>query len=210
MRRSVAIGLMLICGAYFLWKAQMTRAASISLEPTPYNLTYTMVWGWGMEQRFSITPIGALLSGPSSGWMDIWKEPYNSGLALYRTLDGRTYYLGLSYQLFWFHAPSEALVATCDKRNIPAYTSLGEQISKLTDYKAIEALDPGARHLFQYVETDQRGTIPKMPPNSRYYANLQYLGKFGLVGAQGRGDEVGFAPAGKAPEPRLGLDFSCG
>ncbi|QND47338.1 hypothetical protein HB780_16680 [Rhizobium lusitanum] len=191
----------------------MTRSATISLEPTPYNLTYAMAWGWGMEERFSITPIGALLSGPSSDWIDIWKRPYNSGIALYRTLDGRTYYLGLSYQLFWFHAPSGDLVASCDKGNIPAYTSLGDEISKLRNYEAIEALDPGAWHLFEYIEADQRGTIPTLPPNSRYYANLQYLGKFGLVRPEkrgGRGDEVDFAPAGKAPEPRLGLDFSCG
>ncbi|MFT4182927.1 MAG: hypothetical protein QM636_13535 [Rhizobium sp.] len=191
----------------------MTRSAMISLEPTPYNLTYTMAWGWGMEERFSVTQVEALLSGSSSGWIDIWKKPDNSGLTLYRTLDGRTYYLGLSYQLFWFYVPSGTLVASCDKRNIPAYTSLGEQVSKLKDYEAIEALDPGSRHLFQYVETDQRGTIPISPPNSRYYADLQYLGRFGLIRSENRGSRgngVAFAPANMAPEPRLGLDFSCG
>lgn len=186
----------------------MTRSATVVLEPSRYNLTYTLAWGWGMKERFSIKPAGALISGSSSVWIEIWRKPYNSGVALYRSADGAIYYLGLSYRLFWFQ--DGTLRSSCDRADLPAYTPLGAQLAKAREHQTMETLDPRAEHLFRYIESGQMGPIPPSPPDSRYYANLKYVGRFGLVRATGRGSEAGFVPADKGPEPRLGLDPSCG
>lgn len=210
MRRLFVISLLVICAGYAFWKLGMTRSTTIALETTGYDFTYTIAWGMGMDEEFSLARVGELMSGPSSGSIDIWKKPYNSGLALYRAVDGGTYYFGLGYKLFTFEPSSGVLKSSCSVDDTPPHTPLGMQLSKLTVHEDIEAVDPGARHLFSYIEADRLGTIPSSPPNSRYYANLLYLGKFGLIRSGGRGDDVGFAPADKAPEPRFGLQFSCG
>lgn len=210
MRRLLVIGLLVICAGYTFWKIGMTRSTTIGLKSTGYDLTYTIAWGLDMTEEFSLKRVGALMPGSSSGSIDIWKKPYNSGVALYRSIDGGTYYFGLGYKLFTFDPSSGALKSSCYIGTIPPLTPFGMQLSNLTAYKQIEAVDPGARHLFNYIEADERGTIPLSPPNSRYYANLIYLGKFGLIRAKGRRNDVGFAPADKASEPRFGLKFSCG
>lgn len=210
MRRRLIIGLVLVCGGFFIWKTEMTHSATVNLQPVPYSLTYTMAWGLGMDERFAIRRTGSLWFEQSSRWINIWKKPYNSGLALYRSSNGKAYYLGLNYTLFIFDALSGTLRTSCDTDSIPAYTPLAEQLSRSRNYEAQEALDPKAPRLFEYIEINQLGAMPTSPPKSRYYADLEYLGKFGLIRSHGRGSKVGFAPADRAPEPRFGLDFSCG
>ncbi|QFY61060.1 hypothetical protein FZ934_11935 [Rhizobium grahamii] len=210
MRLLLVIGLSLASAGYSFWTLEMTRSTTIGLEPTGYDLTYTMTWGFGMDQEFSFARTGSSVSGPSSGSIDIWKKPYNSGLALYRSVDGATYYLGLGYKLFTFRPSSGYLKSSCNPDDIPTHTELGMQLSKRIGHERIEALDPGAQHLFNYIEADQQGTLPSLPLSSRYYENLVYLGKFGLIRSEERGSDVGFTPADKSSEPRLGLEFSCG
>jgi len=209
-RWRLVISLVLVCGGFFIWKAGMTHSAAVNLQPVPYSLTYTMAWGLGMDERFAIRRTGSLWFEQSSGWIELWKKPYNSGLALYRSSNGDAYYLGLTYKLFIFDPSSGALWTSCDTDSIPAYTPLGEQLSRSENYEVQEVLDPKAPHLFEYIEINQLGAMPASPPKSRYYADLEYLGKFGLIRSRGRGSKVGFTPADRAPEPRLGLDFSCG
>lgn len=209
MRRLLIISLVAILAGYAVWKVEATRSTTIRLESAGYDLTYSMVWGWRMEEQFSLKRVGTLLPGPSSGWAEIWQRPYNSGLALYRSVEGRTYYLRLANQLFTFEPMSGALKTFYCDTGLPRYTPLGLQLSMLKSQEEIEAADPGARYLFNYIEADQRGTRPQSTPDSRYYTSLKYLGKFGLVRSEGRGDQVGFVPADKAPEPRLSLNIDC-
>jgi hypothetical protein len=169
-----------------------------------------------MDQKFALDPDGAILGGPSSGWLEVWDKPYNAVLTVYRSLDGRVYYLSTGWgPAYIFDAPSKILRSDCLQRYPLKLTELGNQLKELTGQRhdAIEAADPNAPRQWSYVEADDRGEIPAEPPRSRYYADVVYLGKFGVIQnarGSGRGEDVGFAPAGKAPEPRLGFSASCG
>jgi hypothetical protein len=208
MRRLVIIALMAIAG-YVLWTLWMTRSTTIALEPSGYKLTYTMAWGWGMGEKISFSRFG--MFGNSSEWVPIFDKPYNSGVSLYRSAEGDTYFLSAGLRFFKFEALSGNLTSYCHS-DMLTYTTLGTHLSTSKSYKAAdEAIDPGGPNLFSYIEPDQQsGTIPTSPPNSRYYANLKYLGKFGLVRSSGRGNEVRFVPADISSEPRFGLGVNCG
>lgn len=209
MRRLIII-LVIIVAIYAIWSAVMRRSETVRLEPAGYELSYTIAWGWGIDEKLSLSRIGALLPGLSSEWIEIWKKPYNSGLAVYHS-DGGTYYFGSIYKLFIFEPSQGTLRASCNPHDVPARTPFGTQLSNLGADKADETIDPGGRHLFSYVEADQKnGSIPALPPNSRYYAGLKYLGKFGLVRSGGRGSDIRFVPPSSAPEPRLALEVHCG
>jgi hypothetical protein len=187
----------------------MTSSVTVRLEPAAYDLTYTVEWGWGMDEKFSLAHEGEWLAGPSSGWMEIWKRPYNSGLALYRSVDDGTYYLSLGYKFFTFEPSSGVLKSNCDPEALPTRTPLGLRLLNLSRTER-EAADPGAQERFGYIEPDQSGPVPTAPPVSKYYTSLVYLGKFGLTRAKGRGGPAGFIPATQGAETRLGLEPSCG
>ncbi|TCL70380.1 hypothetical protein EV286_107251 [Rhizobium sp. BK251] len=209
MRRLLVIGLLVTCAGYAAWEVAMSRATTVRLGTSGYDLTYTMSWGLGMEEELRLTRVGAFMSGPSSGSIDIWKRPYNSGLALYRSRDGGIYYFGLGYELFTFVPSRGVLRASCRVRFKPSLTPFGLHLSKLTVAEDIEAQDAEASELFNYVESGQPSVLPSSPPASKYYADLVYLGKFGVVRSGGRGNDVEFAPADTTPEPRFGLAFNC-
>ncbi|RUX03427.1 hypothetical protein EOA30_16145 [Mesorhizobium sp. M8A.F.Ca.ET.059.01.1.1] len=197
--------------AYQSWKSEMTSSATVRLTPAGYDLTYTVEWGWGMDEKFSLAREGEWLAGPSSGWMEIWKRPYNSGLALYRAADDGTYYLGLGYKFFTFEPSTGVLKSDCNAEALPTRTPLGLRLLDLNlNRTEREAADPGAQDRFGYVEPDQGGPLPSAPPVSKYYTNLVYLGKFGLTRAKGRGGPAEFVPANKGAEIRLGLEPFCG
>lgn len=207
----LAIGV--VCLVYAGWHFAMTRSSAIRLEPAGYELTYSMAWGWGMEERLTLKRFGALWPSQSSEWTEIWKRPYHSGMVVYVGDDGSTYYFGTGYGLHFFQPKSGAYWSTCDKGSIPSRTALGERLSFFGSNAAEEDLDPGAPRLFEYIQANESsGAIPASPPASRYYAGLRYLGRFGLAATngRGRGDEVRFVPAGTSLEPRLGLQFNCG
>jgi hypothetical protein len=208
--RTFIVGLAVISAAYALWSVGTRRSATVRLEPAGYDLSYTIAWGWGMEEKLTLARVDALLPVPSSEWLEIWKKPYNSGLAVYRSSAG-TYYFGSIYKLFIFEPSVGALRASCSPDDVPARTPFGMQLSNSGNSAANETIDPGARHLFSYIEPNQNnGPIPEDPSGSRYYADLKYLGKFGLVRSEGRGNEIRFVPPSSASEPRLALGVQCG
>ncbi|WP_424630167.1 hypothetical protein [Bradyrhizobium sp. SYSU BS000235] len=209
MRQPLKTGLVVIV-AYLLWTTWMSRSAAVALEPSGYTLTYTMTWGWGMDEKISLSRFGGWWSRHSSEWFSVWDKPYNSGASVYRSADGGSYFFAVGYKLWKFELSSGALTSYCDSKTLP-YTSLGTQIATATSYRTVAAIDPGAQSREEYVEpAQQSGPVPASPPDSKYYANLKYLGRFGLVRSGGRGNEVRFVPANHAPEPRLGLFANCG
>ena len=211
MRSRVIAGLAILGAVYGLWHFAMTRTASTRLPGDTYTLSLAMAWGWGMEERIAIRRIGALWPGPSSGWIELWKRPYNSGLSVYRSTENGTYYLGALYQLYIFEPGSGTLRASCNIEDVPPRTVLGEQLSSRETTASDAQVDPGTVGLFNYIGNDEEtGDIPPDPPDSTYYRNLKYLGKFGLVRSEGRGNEVRFVPANRGREPRLSLDIRCG
>jgi hypothetical protein len=161
-----------------------------------------------MEEKFSLAPVDALWPGPSSEWLEIWKKPYNSGIAVYLSEAG-AYYFGTYYRIYIFDPSQGTLKASCHPKDVPARTPLATQLEGFS--REDDTIDPGAKQPFSFVEAEHESvSIPTSPPSSRYYANLKYLGRFGLVRSGGRGGKVIFVSAGRAPEPRLGLRINCG
>lgn len=188
-----------------------TRSNTIALEAEGLELTYSIAWYFGMEEKFALSRKGDIFSTAESHWIELYAKPYNSGLAVYRSNEGETYYFGTGYQLFIFDARTDRLKVSCSSKDVPAYTPLGKKLFETKDYFERRAIDPKARRLFSYVEVKEKGdVIPVSPPISRYYATLKYLGKFGLVRSGGRGNEIRFVPLASSPEPQMSLSPDCG
>lgn len=215
----IVLVLLLTCAGYAGWRVLMTRSVTIRLEPAGYDLTYTMAWGMSMHQEFALSKLGRPVSGASSGWIELWKKPYDSGLSVYRTPDGSRYYLGTGYTLFMFDTASGELSSSCSPDFPPPFTELGQKLDFYRSYEVIRSLDPEGRSLFRYIDPEEQGgPVSDTSLSSRYYADLDYLGRFGLVrppdswpgSGSGRGDEVRFVPAGHGNEPRNSLGSMCG
>lgn len=175
-------------------------------------MVFTVAWGMGMDQQFTLRRREAPWSTVSSRWIEIFDKPYNSGGTLYVSDDGKTYFVGAGYTLLTIHPDEGILEATCYAEALPKRTPLAELLLT-SDWETDEQLDPGAPRVNTYVPTEEpSAALPDQPPRSRYYEGVRYIGRFGVVGERGsgRGSGVGFAPAALAPEPRLGLEFSCG
>ena len=185
------------------------RSVSVAVPMEKVDVTYSVAWGWGMEERLSIAANGSLFSSVSTGWEEIWDKPYNSGMTLYRSEDGRFLYIGLSIRLYRYDVAAGTLTAFCYSRAAVDFTDLGEQLAAVL-FTQHEKIDPGREDRLGYVNSVLKGEIPAKRPASRYYSGLEYLGRFGVVRSKGRGSNVGFEPADKVPEPRLGLGGTCG
>ena len=211
--RSAAI----ICGFLALciagWHAYFRQSAIVSIT-SEYALTYTVAWGWGMDQQVAFSRRWVPRPVATSEWIAIWKRPYNSGAAVYVTDRGDRYYVGTTYKLLIVDIPQGRIYSSCDTFQIPARTALGEKLL-LSGAQGYQQMDPGAFALNRYIGKETlAGAAPNEPPPSRYYLGLRYLGRFGIVEPDkrvtSRGSEVRFVPAQNEPEPRLALQFDCG
>lgn len=188
------------------------QSVAVSLGSSGYELVFTVAWGAGMDQQFALQRRGEPVPTVSSPWKEIFDKPYNSGATLYVSDDGRTYYLGAGFTLFTIIPELGTLDATCSIAALPTRTPLAELLL-ISDWETDEKLDPGAPQKDTFVPTDPQSAMPsEAAPPSRYYMKVRYIGRFGVTSERGtgRGSGVGFAPATLAPEPRLGLEFSCG
>jgi len=209
----IALAGMAILSGGAAWRSAMRSSTTVTLDQTGYELTYTIAWGWGMDERIDLSRAGAWLPGPTSGWEWIWKKPYNSGVVVYRSDDGKTYYLGLTRNLFRFEPATGTLKEVTEIEDRPPFTPLAEKISSMRRHEEIDAADPGAPWFPAAVPAGFRSVVPTSPPRSRYYRGLSYLGRFGVLllrdgplrDGSMRGDGTAFAPADATPEPRLPL-----
>jgi len=203
----------LVIGALITaWHSLTRRTVAVDLGSSGYELAYTVDWGFGMDQRFSLKRSWAPWSADASRWIEIFDKPYNSGATLYLSDDGENYYVGAGYNLLTIVPGEGALKTTCYTDALPERTPLAELLL-ISDPETDEELDPGAPRVNTYVPSDEPNAALRDPaPASRYYKGVRYIGRFGVTGERGsgRGSGVGFAPATVAPEPRLGLEFSCG
>ncbi|MCT7667120.1 hypothetical protein [Shinella kummerowiae] len=185
------------------------RSITVAVPMEKVDITYSVAWGWGMEERLSIAPEGSLFSSVSTNWEDIWGKPYNSGMTVYRSKDGQFLYIGLSIRLYRYDVEAGTMTAFCHSRDAVAFTPLGQQLAAVS-FTEHEAIDPQRQERLDYVDPVLKGEISASPPQSRYYSGLEYLGRFGVERAKGRGSDVGFEPSDKVSEPRLGLGGTCG
>lgn len=203
----------LVIGALIAVCHSLTRrTVAVDLGSSGYELAFTVDWGFGMDQRFRLKRSWVPWPADSSRWIEIFDKPYNSGATLYVSEDGETYYVGAGYTLLTIVPDEGTLDATCNVELLPKRTPLAELLL-VSDLETDEQLDPGAPRVNTYVPTEEPKALLSDPaPTSKYYKGVRYIGRFGVTGERGsrRGSGVGFAPAAAAPEPRLGLEFSCG
>ena len=208
---------LIICGILALcligWKSYSRRSVSVEIAPG-YALTYTVAWGWGMDQQLTLAQRWVPRAIASSEWIEIWKKPYNSGAAVYATEQGDRFFVGTSYRLLIIDISQRKIFSSCDTAAIPPRKTPTEPLPPQGS-AADEGFDPEALGLTRYILPEMSaGAAPTNPPPSRYYPGLRYLGRFGIVRPQGsalsRGSDVRFVPAQNEPEPRLALQVHCG
>lgn len=208
--RRILAGALLFVGAGALWRAYWIRSVTIELGGG-YSLTYSIDWGRLQrtdELRFSRGWLPVFRG--SSGEMEIGERPDRAGVTVYVSSDGTRYFLGHIYGGFEFDARTGYLTKSCgfDRRPL---TDLGQELLRLRDWRERDAIDPGSAVLAPGPEAT--GEPQQPPPPSKYYLGLNYVGEFRLIyrdRLSWRGDDVGFVPPSKAPEPRFGLNVSCG
>lgn len=201
-----------VAAVWIIWNVLTTSSVSVPLAEPGLKVNYSMVRGlFGMKQNITVSEHALQVFGASSGWSDIFKRPYNSGVAVYRSVDGKTYFFGTGYMLYKYEMFSGKLQYSCNTHWIPPENSFGRELMRSGNREEMERLDPGSTRLWRYLEEDQLGSrLLKEPIKSRYYRDLIYEGRIGLVRSPSRPLKAGFAPADKAAEPRFGLHFSCG
>ncbi|WP_420411872.1 hypothetical protein [Roseibium sp.] len=210
----IAIGLLIVAGLlYSCFGPTRSHSVTIPLKGTEYEITYSMSWGRSMHQKFKVLPAEAWSIGMlTTVGYELYDKPYNSGVSIYRTADSKEFYFGLGYGAYKFNEADGTMEGGCYKIDLPAHNEFGEKLIKLSGFKEREAFDPSGRGLWNYIEPSQLGENITSMPASKYYKNLIYLGRFGLVRSvkPRRGNRVGFVPASKGAEPRFGLDHWCG
>ncbi|MDO1581548.1 hypothetical protein [Rhizobium oryzicola] len=195
------------------WQAYFRRSATIDLTQG-YRLTYTVAWGLGMDQRLSLKQYGLPWATGSTGWIEVWNKPYNTGAVVYAAETGDIYYIGTGYQLVAVNVTQGTMLTRCDPAWIPKPTALAEQ-QMILENNGGQGVS-NAPKLWTYLPQNANGGgAPINPPLSEYYVGVRYLGRFGIVEPDrqtglGRGQEVRFVPAENAPEPRLALRLYCG
>lgn len=201
----------ILVSVFLGWSWMMQRSTTVTLQDTDYSLTYRVAWGFGMKERLMLGKTEAPWSLASSQWVEIWKKPYNSGAVLYVSNDGQTFYIGTYYKLGIAMPDSKRLVMTCDKADIPKLTQLGRHISASQDFEQVKIIDPEGQSFPSYIEADVPGRTTTGPPTpSKYYIDLQYIGRFGVVRGKSRGKDVRFVSSDNAPEPQMSLNVHCG
>jgi hypothetical protein len=136
------------------------RSIAVWLGSSGYEVVFTVAWGTGMDQQFTLQRQGTPLSAVSSRWIEIFDKPYNSGATLYVSDDGTTYYLGAFYTLLTIMPGKGTLETTCNGEARPKRTPLGELLLN-SEWDMDEKLDPGAPRINRYIQTEESSsTLP--------------------------------------------------
>jgi hypothetical protein len=117
------IALLVLIGTYKLVSQPAERSASIELGDTGKRLTFSVIWGWGMEQNLSISNASSdLFETEKEG---VWKKPYNAGGPVYRDASGRTYFVFLYSGIFRVDTVSNRIKKLCDRKEIAGLAHIG-------------------------------------------------------------------------------------
>lgn len=191
------------------WRSLMSSSTTVALEQTGYAATYSVAWGFGMNEKMSVARVDGTGFEPSSGWTEIVSKPYNSGMFLYRSVDGKVYYIGQGMGFYRFVPSTGEFQHSCSIKDFVVDTRLGAATAGTEDFDttARKASDPGAPSLQGYLDPNEGGAIVRSPPASKYYENLVFLGRFGIRSGGLRGSDVGFVSM--TPEPVAGLGSRC-
>lgn len=206
--RLLAIVIVLGAAAFFvvpvLWRSVMTTSVTIALEQTGYRLSYSVALGLQHAERIAIRRVDGAGQEQSSGWRDVFWQTTDTGVALYRTSDAKSYFFAMHQDIYRFDRLSGTLTASCEIGQFAAHTRLGLAVAHLPDEAARDALDTGAAPLQGYIGPVGAAGIVASPPVSRYYDGLLFLGRLGLSE-----DNLQAGFVAKTPEPRAALDLRC-
>lgn len=196
--------------AALAWSLFLTETVSIPLVGD-MRLSYRVGWGTGMSERFRLDRQSE--PGPSAQgeWIAILEKPYNSGMAVYRTNDARTYYFAFSSGFYKFETSTAGLRYFCEPDGVQR-TELGSQLFELgTSDAARNIIDPGAPNLQAFIDPSMDYDDRSRVVASKYYEGLQYLGRFGLSAGRSdvRGGKPGFVASADSREPRAALEGNC-
>lgn len=117
------VALLFLIGAYKLLTQPVERSTSIELGDTGKRLTFSVIWGWGMEQKLSISAGSSELFETKTE--EVWKKPFNAGGPVYRDPSGMTYYVFLFSGIFRVDTVSNQMEKLCDREIISGLTHVG-------------------------------------------------------------------------------------
>jgi hypothetical protein len=124
--RGFALGLVVLVvliGAYKLLTQPVERSTSIELGDTGKRLTFSVIWGSGMEQKLSISNASSdLFETEKEG---VWKKPYNAGGPVYRDASGRILFVFLYSGIFRVDTVSNRIEKLCDRALIAGLAHIG-------------------------------------------------------------------------------------
>lgn len=211
MRKFIFISVVFVL-LYKACSAVLTHSVTVPIENTNYTLEYSMAWHTGMRETLTLLSPGPRSSIlPKTASYEIYDKPYNSGVSVYRSDDARIYYFGFGFGLYRLNVEEDVFEGGCYQIEIPPINEFGKKLREL-ELTERDQIDPDGRDLWRYIEQDKTGEKVTQVP-SKYYKDLVYLGKFGVIrppNNRGRGEFVGFVPSNKGAEPRFGLSYSCG
>jgi hypothetical protein len=117
------VALLLLIGAYKLLTQPAERSASIELGDTGKRLTFSVIWGWGMEQKLVISTGSSDLFETEKE--EVWKKPYNAGGPIYRDASGRTFFVFLYSGIFRVDTVSNRIEKLCDRNLVSGLAHIG-------------------------------------------------------------------------------------
>ena len=117
------VALLVLIGAYKLLTQPVERSASIELGDTGIRLTFSVIWGWGMQQKLSISTGSSELFETKTE--EVWKKPYNAGGPVYADTSGRKFLVFLHSGIFRVDTVSNRIEKLCDRKVIAGLTHIG-------------------------------------------------------------------------------------
>jgi hypothetical protein len=209
--KRLAVFALAVSGLYALWVATMVSSTTIKLGDTGYAVAYQMAWGWDMEERVDVFRLDSPSVGQSGDWLDIWKKPYNSGMSLYRSEDGRTYLFGFAPGVYRFDVATGKMEYHCYTAGLVSPKPPGTSLAAATTLEGTSTRRRAQAYI-SYIEPTRHQEIPDDPPASRYYEGLRFLGMFGVTrGGRDaiRGGPTAFASSEESDELPDTLDGDC-
>ncbi|MBO9127754.1 MULTISPECIES: hypothetical protein [unclassified Rhizobium] len=209
------IGMLVIFIAlYWALSALTTSSSTVALPETDYTVTYQVRWGLGMDEGLIISQPTRLLSEHRPLRIKVEQKPYNTGMAVFRSSDGATYFFGFGVGFYRFVTTTNKLDYACSIGELVEHTPLGKQLfERGTTTKSRDVLDPDGRPIWGFLRASSEENLPRDAPASRYYSSLTFLGQFGLADGtrsdSPRGGKAVFASADDISEPRSSLDGNC-
>jgi hypothetical protein len=138
------VALLVLIGVYKLSTQRDQRSTSIELGDTGKRLTFSVIWGWGTEQKLSISTGSTEVF--ETEYEEVWKKPYNAGGPVYRDASGRTFFVFLHSGIFRVDAVSDRIEKLCDPNLIAGLAHIGNFYVDMGSPQATRGKDVAFSH----------------------------------------------------------------